>query len=210
MFSFDGFTLPVRDDLRDAYVQLWHHIASPGPMLTGGQRVELASYVRVRRSGERAPWMALPDEVLHHAATRLATPGDVHRETVRRAADAAGDAVVVEVISLVSMLSAVDGCHRALLAQLEPLPNPIPGDSTREVAGDLKQRRTHIPMPAGPIPVALDLLPSVGQVFQESFGPQYMTGEEMALDDFERTPGLNRAQMEVVSTRTSIHNECFY
>ena len=71
-------------------------------------------------------------------------------------------------------------------------------------------RRTHIPVPPGPIPVMLDLLPDEGAAFQALFGPQYMTGWEMALDTFRRSPGLDRAQMEVVSSRTSIHNECFY
>ena len=42
------------------------------------------------------------------------------------------------------------------------------------------------------------------------FGPHFMSGWEMALDDFARRPGLDRAQMELVSSRTSLHNECFY
>ncbi|VAW06627.1 hypothetical protein MNBD_ACTINO01-965, partial [hydrothermal vent metagenome] len=33
---------------------------------------------------------------------------------------------------------------------------------------------------------------------------------EMGSPTFSRTPGLNRAQMEVVSSRTSLLNECFY
>ena len=55
-----------------------------------------------------------------------------------------------------------------------------------------------------------DLLPMEGAVFQSLFGPHYMTGWEMALDGFARNPGLDRAQMELVSSRTSLHNECFY
>jgi hypothetical protein len=58
--------------------------------------------------------------------------------------------------------------------------------------------------------VTLNLLPDEGAAFQALFGPQYMTDMEMVLDDFRREPGLNRAQMELVSSRTSIHNECFY
>ena len=65
-------------------------------------------------------------------------------------------------------------------------------------------------MPAGAINVAFDLLPHVGQIFQNSFGPQYMTGPEMDFEDYERSPGLNRPQMEIVSSRTSMHNRCFY
>ena len=41
-------------------------------------------------------------------------------------------------------------------------------------------------------------------------GPQYMTYADMAFPDFARTPGLNRSQMELISSRLSFHNECFY
>jgi hypothetical protein len=129
---------------------------------------------------------------------------------VRRAAADAGDPMVVEVISIVSMLSAVDGTHGALGAVPEPMPAPLEGATTNEIAEGLKQRRTHVPMPAGAIPAALNLLPGVGQVYQSSFGPQYMTEPEMAFDDFRRTPGLDRAQIEIVSSRTSLRNKCFY
>lgn len=154
--------------------------------------------------------MDLPSSLLTLASTLFGDPGLVDRSMVRRAAEDVGDPMVVEVISIVSMLSAVDGAHRALGADLEPLPEPVEGAPTNEIAEGLKQRRTHVPMPAGAINVAFDLLPEIGQVFQASFGPQYMTGLEMAHADYERNPGLNRAQMEIVSSRTSLHNKCFY
>ncbi len=180
----------------------------PGQHAT--ERIGLAEYVRSSRSGDTQPWIDLPEPLLHLAATLFTDPGLVDRAVVRSAADASGEAMTVEAISIVSMLSAVDGTHRALTADLEPLPVPLDGAPTGSIADGLRERRTHVPMPAGAIPVALDLLPDVGVVFQESFGPQYMTGAEMALDDFERSPGLNRAQIEVVSSRTSMHNKCFY
>ena len=210
MFAFAGSPVPVRDDLRNAYRELWSHLADPGPTLPGTQRVALAEYVRVTRRGGTPPNMDLSSSLLTLASTLFGDPGLVDRSMVRRAADEVGDPMVVEVISIVSMLSAVDGAHRALSAELEPLPEPLEGAPTNEIAEGLKQRRTHVPMPAGAIPVALDLLPLVGRVFQNSFGPQYMTEREMSLDDFGRDPGLNRAQIEVVSSRTSLLNKCFY
>lgn len=210
MFEFNGSPVPVRQDLRDAYASLWVHLAEPGPSLRADQRIALADYVRAARSGDTIPWLDQPRPLLHLAATLFTDPGAVDETMVRAAADAVGDPIVVETIAIVSMLSAVDGAHRALTADLEPLPTPEIGEPTRAVADGLKRRRTHVPMPAGPIPVALDLLPTVGSAFQDSFGAQYMTGSEMASDTFERSPGLNRAQIEIVSSRVSIHNECFY
>lgn len=210
MFAFTDSPVPVRDDLRDAYVAIWSHLGGPGPTLTAKQRVGIAAYVRAARSGDTPSWMDLPASLLNLAAVLFTDPGLVDRAMVRAAADSAGDAMTVEVISIVSMLSAVDGAHRGLTAELEPLPVPDVGEPTNVITEGLKERRTHVPMPEGSIPLALDLLPEIGQVYRRSFGPQYMTGNEMDFDDFERSPGLNRAQLEIISSRTSLHNRCFY
>jgi hypothetical protein len=210
VFEFIGSPVPVRDDLKRAYAGIWSHLAEPGPTLTGVQRVGIAAYVRAAQSGDTPEWTDLPSSLLALGTTLFSNPGRVDRSMVRSAADEVGDPCVVEIISIVSMLSAVDGSHRALGADLEPLPAPLEGKPTEEIAEGLTQRRTHVPMPSGAIPVALDLLPRVGMVFKSTFGPQYMTEHEMALDDFARTPGLDRAQIEIVSSRTSMHNKCFY
>ncbi|MEN8040762.1 MAG: hypothetical protein ABFR95_04595 [Actinomycetota bacterium] len=210
MFEFKGSPVEVRDDLRNTYVEIWRHLAEPGPTLTGSQRVGLAEHVRAARSGDSSIRHDMPDALLHLASTLFRNPADVDGFMVRHAAEDAGNPMVVEIIGLVSMLAAVDGAHRGLTAELEPLPDPMDGEPTGVIAEGLKQRRTHVPMPAGPIPVALDLVPEVGQAYRDSFGPQYMTEAEMAFDDFNRIPGLNRAQIEIISSRISIHNECFY
>ncbi len=210
MFAFDGAPVAVRPDLRYAYVSLWRHVSRPGPTLTGHQRVSLLRAVRQGRAAEESTDVGIEPTLGSLADTLYHDPVSVNGALVRSAADTAGDPSTVEVAALVSMLSAVDGTHRALGAELEPLPQPEPGEPTGDVAQGLKRRRTHLPVPPGPIPVMFDLLPYEGAAFQALFGPQYMTGWEMALDTFERSPGLNRAQMELVSSRTSILNECFY
>lgn len=210
MFEFVGSPVPVRQDLRDTYIEMWRHFAQPGPTLTGRQRVGLAAYVRAARSGDTPAWVDLPATLLHLATTLFGDPAGVDGPMVRQAATDAGDPMVVEVIGLVSMLAAVDGAHRGLTAELEPLPSAMDGEPTGVIAEGLKPRRTHVPMPAGAIPVALDLVPEVGRAYRDSFGPQYMLETDMQFQDFERSPGLNRAQIEVISSRTSLHNKCFY
>lgn len=210
MFEFVGSPVPIRPDLRYSYVNTWAHFARPGPTLTGHERIRLLA--AVRNGGDTADgqpaWFARAVAELAH--TLYTKPAAMDGSIVTSAVEEVGDPTTVEVIALVSMLSAIDGTHRALGAALEPLPEGQPGDPTGDIAVGLKRRRTHIPVPPGPIPVVLDLLPDEGAAFQAMFGPQYMTGWEMALQDFRRDPGLDRAQMEVVSSRTSMHNECFY
>ena len=201
--------MPVRRDLTQAYESLWNHFAAPGATMTGRQRVGLLESARAddpaaaSEAGVSASLFGLGALLLHD-------PAAVHGGDVHTAAEATSFPEVVETISLVSMLSAVDGAHRALTSPLEPLPQPVQGAATGVIQEGLKPRRTHVPVPPGPIPFTLDLVPASGRAFQESFGPQYMTGPEMMDDRFERRPGLNRAQMEVISSRTSIINECFY
>lgn len=206
MFEFVGSPVSVRPDLKYSYVNTWNHFARPGTALTGAQRVGLLH--AVRDTGGDAAWFG--PAIAQLAQTLYSDPAAMNGAIVAAAVEEAGDPATVEVIGLVSMLAAIDGTHRALGAELEPLPEPQPGEPSGRVAEGLKRRRTHIPVPPGPIPFVLDLLPEEGAAFQAMFGPQYMTGWEMALDNFFRSPGLNRAQMEIVSSRTSMHNECFY
>lgn len=207
MFEFSDSPVPVRPDLRYAYINTWGHFSRPGPTLTGEQRVRLLAAMRAADTSTDGWWGPAAGDLAHKV---YSAPTELDGDVVAAAAEETGDPTVVEVIALAAMLASIDGTHRALGAGLEPLPAPTGGNPSGRIAEGLKRRRTHIPVPPGPIPVMLDLLPDEGAAFQALFGPQYMTGWEMALDTFRRTPGLDRAQMEVVSSRTSIHNECFY
>ena len=210
MFDFPGSPVPVRPDLRYSYINTWNHFSRPGPTLSGPDRVEVLAAARNGKAPEQAGAAWFGPAIATMTDTLYGTPKAMNGSIVAAAVEEAGDPTTVEVIGLVSMVAALDGTHRALGAALEPLPEPQTGAPTGIITDGLKRRRTHIPVPPGPIPVVLDLLPEEGAAFQAMFGPQYMTGWEMALNDFRRHPGLDRAQMEIVSSRTSMHNECFY
>ena len=210
MFEFRDAPVPVREDITYAYRSVWLHFGRPGPTLTGAQRIRTLAAARGDHATEHAEEIGFSRALGQLADDLYHRPAGVGEATVRSAADVDGDARTVEVIAITSMLSAVDGTHRGLGVDLEPLPEATPGEPTGHIAEGLKRRRTHIPVPGGPIPFMLDLLPAEGAAFQSLFGPQYMTGWEMGFDTFRRTPGLDRAQMELVSSRTSVINECFY
>ena len=210
MFTYAGAPVAVRPDLRYSHISTWGHFSRPGPTLRGDQRIALLDAARADTTERDAEAIGLSPATGALADHLMHRPASVTGTVVRRAADADGESTTVEVLGLISMLSAVDFTHLGLGADLEPLPHPEPGPPTGAVAEGLRRRRTHIPVPPGPIPVVLDLVPDEGAAFQAMFGPHYMTGWEMALDDFARHPGLDRAQMELVSSRTSLHNECFY
>lgn len=204
VFAFASAPVPVRSDLPEAFRAEWTHLAAPGAVLTSAQRISIAHTSRTREPS------GLPEDVDRLAVLLYQRPEEVTADIVRGAADASSDAVAVETIGIVSRLSAVDGFHKALGLALEPLPEPVDGEPTGQVDTSLKRRRTHVPVAPGPIPNTLDHVPAEGRALEAIHGPLYMAYGEMVDDRFHRTPGLNRAQMELVSSAVSLHNECFY
>lgn len=210
MFEFQNAEVPVRSDLSEAFRAQWIQLAAPGATLTSRERLAVATEARRAVGESEAALSSIDPTIVRLASTLMADPGDVDEAIVRSTADAVGDPTAVEVIGIISQLSAVDGFHHALGIDVEPLPDPIEGEPTGAITRDLKRRRTHVPMPPGPIPVSLDLTPSEGLAMEAIAGPLYMTYEEMAFGAFARNPGLNRAQMELISSKTSLNNTCFY
>jgi len=202
MFTYAGSPVPVREDLRIAHEAIWEHLALPGPVFDAFRRVSILAGAR-----NNAP---ATDEIERLAATLYNDPGSVTTELVDVAVSAEGDAAAVETVSIISMLAAVDSTHLALGAERVPLPEPTPGDPTGNIASGLKKRRTYVPMPRNSITVALELLPRENEVYAAACGPHYMTFAEMASPTFERTPGLDRAQIETIASRTSMFQDCFY
>jgi len=204
MFEFAGSPVAVPADLRETFTVQWPHLAAPGATLTGPERVAVA---RASRGAETA---GAHPALLALARHLGAEPGTVFEAEVRAAADVVGDPSTVEAIAVVSLLSCVDGVHDALGVNREPLPEPADGAPTGDVAQGYKRRRTHVPMPQGAIPVALDLVPVEGARRIAMSAPTYMPDDDMVHPDWSRPGGLDRAQMEVVAARTSWHNDCFY
>ena len=203
MFSFTGSPVPVRDDLKEAHAAIWAHLARPGQVFDATRRRSILNAARTNRHD-------LDDPVGELAATLYNDPPAVTESLVRSAIEMVGEPAVVETVSVVSMLAAVDDTHRGLAAELEPLPDPLPGDPAGNIAPGLKKRRTHVPMPRNSITVALDLLPDENAAYAAACGPHYMTFAEMVSPLYERSPGLNRAQLETIASRTSLLQECFY
>lgn len=203
MFSFNGSPVPVRDDLRGAHKAIWIHLAQPGQVFDADQRHTILS-------AARGDTYRVGDMLGQFATTLYTNPPAVTGDMVRSAITASGEPAVVEAVSLVSMLAAVDSTHSALGAELEPLPDPLPGEPSGIIASGLRKRRTHIPMPRTSITVALELLPVENEAYAAACGPHYMTFAEMASPLFGRSPGLNRAQLETIASRTSLFQECFY
>ncbi len=208
MFSFNGSPVQVRDDLKDAHTAIWTHFSHPGQVFDAHQRLAILESARnALVEGVRSEGTSPLDTF---AVTLYVNPPAVSNDMVHGAIAVSGHAALVETVALVSMLAAVDNTHRALGVALEPLPEPRDGEPTHRVTTGMKRRRTHVPMPRNSITVALEFLPYENEAYAAACGPHYMTFDEMASPIFGRSPGLDRAQLETIASRTSLFNECFY
>jgi hypothetical protein len=203
MFAFDGSPVPIRDDLIDAHVAIWRHFAQPGHVLDANERHTI---LKMARNNSYAD----DDDLGRLTSTLYGNPAGVSEDMVRSAIATSGEPAVVETVALASMLAAVDSTHHALGASLEPLPEPLHGEPSGNMATGMKKRRTRVAMPTTSITRALDLLPNENTAYAAACGSLYMTFAEMSSPLFERSPGLNRSQLETVAARTSLLNECFY
>jgi len=190
-----------------ALAHVWASVAEPGTSLTGDERVGLVAEARRARAGLSATSEAVAVEVARRIAAR---PASVRREWVDRTVESGlGFARYVEIVGLVSRAVAADTVTDALGLDRAALPDPIGGEPTRETASDARPSAGWVPMVgATSITLALSLVPAENRALEEYHGAAYLTFSEMADPAIER--GLTRPQMELVASRTSALNECFY
>ena len=201
---------PIRPEVVDALDRALPRIAATGTWWTGAERVAIASVAReARRHGAR------PDTDLPAAAVQVAEvvgrrPQDPTEAWVTEMVEALGEESYVEAVGVASRVVAVDTFRRLLGLEPEPLPEPVPGEPDRVRPDDLRKGRTWVSMPQfAPPPLVLGAVPREVEDQNDLSDVIYMTGEEMADDDFSRR-GLHRTQIETVAATTSHANECFY
>lgn len=203
-FEFDSAPVPVRPDIEAAFQRDWDRLRTPGTWWSGPERVALAGTARTSESSAEIP--ARANEASNTIARRPASPT---RSWVEEIAGEIGDEHYVELVGIVSRLSAIDSFHRAIGVTLEPLPEPLAGEPSRKEEPGAGRNPSWVPATSGAsIVYALSLVPAEMVAQEDLHGPLYLTYEGMS--DLAYVGGLSRAQMELVAARTSAVNECFY
>lgn len=138
------------------------------------------------------------------------------------------DAQLVELVSVVCIVMLIDGFARAIGADPPALPAPIAGDPSRVRPGEAVDEGYFVPT----IPYAIGQRPELGLYEPAPFIPNvgrglslvpdalrstrdlmlahYMKYEQVATDWEPRDRPISRSQMELVASRTSAKNDCFY
>jgi hypothetical protein len=144
-FDYSSYPDPIRQDMPEAYREIWKMIAKPGNWWSGEDRVAIAAETRqaihcelcaTRKSalspftvkGEHASVTNLPD-VAVDAVHRIVT--DVSRLTeqwlLKSYDDGMTDGKYIELLGIVVAMVSIDGFHRAMGLPMESLPEPAPG-----------------------------------------------------------------------------------
>ena len=148
-FDYSQEQYDIRQDLPEAYRDVWDRIASPGNWFRAGDRVSVAAEVRAardcdlcqQRKSALSPFSVkgthrsntnLPDVAID-AVHRLAT--DASRLTESWLNDCRGKGLTieqyVELLGIVVAVISIDAFHRAMGIALEVLPVPRPGEPDR-------------------------------------------------------------------------------
>lgn len=246
-FEYRDSEDPIRPDLVEAHRRAWAHLAAPGTWLSGAERVEVAEQTRrardcrlcAERKAALSPFAATGE---HDGGEASALPAPlvdaIHRVTTdaqrltrawhdRLLADGVADEAWVEALGVATIAISIDAFHHALGLAPEPLPQPLPGETSRTTPAGIVLGQAWVPMvdprhtdpelrallsmPGGRsafVIRALSLVPAEVRAWSELSAAQYLSSERMASMDTGRA--LDRSQIELLAGRVSALNECFY
>ncbi|TNF85829.1 MAG: hypothetical protein EP301_09915 [Gammaproteobacteria bacterium] len=225
-------TLPLSAELRAAHEAALTTIARPGPSWTGAERRSMVESARAATgcslcaarkaalspghvTGEHDDPTDLPG-VVADAIHRIRTdPGRLTRSWFDEVTAAIGPAAYVELVSVVNTSVIMDTLHAALDQPLPALPQAEAGEPTGAATGDVVHEGAWVPITRAPrdmadtgLPAvpnilrAMGLVPDAVALFFSTFRPHY------ALKDIHLS--ISQTQAELVASRVSAWNECFY
>lgn len=187
------------------------HLATPGSFFTGAERVAIAQHCRVARGlASAAP--ELP-AIVAEAAARVAVEAIAVRPPQIDAWVADGRDVLayVELVAVVAKICAIDSYRNGLGTDLDPLPAPIPGEPVPNIAENAKKMNAWVPTVGVALaPTSLSALPAEKDSKAALGMVWYINDKQVHQYDVEPGRELTRAQMELVASRTSWLNECFF
>ncbi len=198
------------DEYEGALRQQWRRLAQPGTWWTGAERIAIAAEARLATKG--LPATGSHSFAATDAARTVATNAAAIRpETIAAWVHGGLDPFsYVEIVGLVSIVTALDVAAFGLGRAEEPLPQAVPGEPSRRIPAGAEVSDGWVPT-VGPAwaPESLSAVTDERDAMSDTHGPLYLTMEQMFDLQITRN-GMTRPQMELVAARTSMLNDCFY
>ena len=244
-FEYKDCPVTIREDIKQAHRQYWDKLAAPGCWWTGIERAAIAQEVRnantcqycADRKQSLSPYQF---EGQHHSSGVLGKIAldAVHRITTDQARitqdyvnnntnSGLSNEAYVELAGVVVNVFSIDEFNRALGLDLEPLPEPVPGEPSHYRPAQAVSGTGFVPMippdgatgaesdlwskeRTGNVLRALSLVPDALREWLEVFAAQYLPIAGMTNMFKHEDRAINRMQMELVASRVSALNQCFY
>jgi hypothetical protein len=208
--------------------QAWAHLGQPGTWLSAAERLAVATETRrarrcelcARRRAALSPYAEIGDHDAESALARdevdlihrvTTDPGRLTRDWFDRLD--IPDARYVEIVGVAVVTIGMDTFCRGIGAEERMLPDPIPGEPTRErpeasdgVAWVPLRRAWDQPNVAR----ALSLVPEEARVALELAAVEYVPMDRVIDLDHDPKRAISRQQMELIAGRVSALNGCFY
>jgi hypothetical protein len=190
--------------------QQWHRLANAGTWFSGKDRVAIANIVRQSQAGQQITTTGVP-AIIIEAATKVAINAHtIDQAWIEHCQDKGlGSLPMVELTALVSQLSAIDTYTVGIGNPLRELPDPVPGEPSKEKVKGARIMRGWLPTRgiAG-APNCFSAVAAEHQALHDIHTVMYLSMEEMADQDIVNI--LHRSQIELLAARTSHYNDCFY
>ncbi len=219
--------LPMREDRTESHWKAWRQISSPGSQFTAAQRIDMVREARNaltcalcadRRDalspnavpGEHDTITALPTSVIDLIHRMCTDPSRIGKPWFDQTmADGLTPGEYVEVVGVVAVSVIIDTFNVGLGLDLPPLLDPAPGDPDGQLNPDAIDDGAWVPIlvrerdDMANIVRALGLVPEAWQNFWRVFRKHYRTRDGLVSD-------ISRPQQELVASRISALNQCFY
>ena len=187
------------------------HIVSSGARWSAAERADIARVARAAKAGGDRPTSDLPEHVAKMSEMLAANAHVIDQSAVDAFVSQVGRGAeaYVEMIGVVARIVAIDTFATgidATLVDLTAVDDQPPSGITREAA---RKRSAFVPTvgPAGAT-TALSSIQSEDDAQEDLHGSLYLSYREMG--DLFIEKGLPRWQLELIASRTSLINECFF
>ncbi|MEX0943284.1 MAG: hypothetical protein WD002_12155 [Pseudomonadales bacterium] len=198
----------------DAVEREWQRLGSTGTWWTGKERVAIAAEYRAARLQQKSTQTILSEaavEAVHKIASK---PHTVDQEWIQSCHDRdLAPFPMVELMAIVALLSAVDTYAEGIGVELRTLPEPEQVSPTetpaREVPDNARINAGWLPtVGRASAAVCMSAVPDEQAAWEDLHTHLYLSIDEMR--DLDFTKDLHRSQIELLASRTSLYNDCFY